>query len=361
MSKFLMNTWYMGAWGHELTDAPLSRRLLDAPVVFYRLRDGSVTALRDRCPHRFAHLSKGRVADDNIQCPYHGLVFGPTGRCVEAPLADYVPSAAVQHFPVVERNNIVWYWPGDPAKADPDRIPDFSYLEDRTYRPVHGLTPVACHYEVETDNLMDLSHVNWVHPPFSGALTRSNSTYTARLEGDAIHSNWFTRGGENPPIYEYGSFPTKGGLIDQWIEMRWSQPGAMFLEIAITKTGEERSAGFTLASCHILTPETDHTTNYFWSASLPVSDQMPLDIFRTLVSHAFDNENKPMLEDVDSQMGGTDLLALHPLILPSDRGAVMARRTMAASIRKENEAAQDIDPQYAGASPATRELAEVAG
>ena len=358
MSKFLMNTWYMGAWSHEVGDAPLSRRLLGAPVVFYRLRDGSVTALRDRCPHRFAHLSKGRVVDDNIQCPYHGLLFGPSGRCVEAPLADFVPDVTVPHFPVVERNNIVWFWPGDPAKADADRIPDFSYLEDPTYRPVYGMTPVAAHYEVETDNLMDLSHVNWVHPPFSGALSRTSSTYTARREGDSIHSNWFTSGGENPPVYEYGSFPTQGGLIDQWIEMRWSPPGAMYLEIAITKTGEQRSAGLTLARGHILTPETDRTTNYFWSASLPASDQMPLDIFRTLVSHAFDNEDKPMLEDVDKQMDGTDLLALHPLILPSDRGAVMARRTMASLIRKENEDAQDDLRQYADAAPAARELAE---
>lgn len=346
MSKFLMNTWYMGAWGHEVTDTPLSRRMLGVPMVFYRLRGGSVTALRDRCPHRFAYLSKGRVVDDAIQCPYHGLVFGPTGKCIDSPLSKTVPEGAVvQQFPVIERHNIVWFWPGDPAQADPAKIPDFSYLEDPAYRTVYGLTPVKAHYEVETDNLMDLSHVNWVHPPFSGALNKESS-YKAFRDGNAIHSNWFSAGTSNPPIYEYGSFPTNGGLVDQWIEMRWHAPAAMFLEIAITKTGEERAAGLTLVSCHMLTPETEHSTNYFWSASLPQSDPMPLDFFQMAVSQAFDNEDKPMLEDIEAEMENTDLLSLRPVILPSDRGAVMARRTLAAMIRREQGGVaddQDVD------------------
>jgi len=314
----------------------LSRRMLGMGTVLYRKADGSVAMLQDRCPHRFAPLSKGKVEGDCIQCPYHGLTFDAGGQCVSAPLQEAPPRVArIRSFPTVVRDNIVWFWPGDPQAIDASLIPDFSFLNDPALKHVFGMTRVKAHYELETDNLMDLSHVVFLHPPFAGVLSKS-STYAATREGDMVRSHWFSRNAPNPAALEYGPFPTHGAPIDQWLEMRWNAPGAMLLEVAVTRTGEPREAGYSMPGVHILTPESDDATLYFWSGSLQVEDPVPMDVFHESFVRAFEREDRPMIEAVAEQMGGeTDLLAMKPLLLRSDAGAVLARRVLAEMIARE--------------------------
>ena len=347
MTELLTNVWYMAAWAHEVTEAPSGRRLLGMGIMLYRTGDGAIVALRDRCPHRFAPLSKGKVIDDCIQCPYHGLMFDASGQCVSAPLEEKPPrSVRVQSFPVLERDGIVWFWPGDPAAADPSLIPDYSLLSDPTYKHVFGLTRVNAHYELETDNLMDLSHVEMLHPPFAGVLT-SQSSFKATREGNTVHARWFCEGANNSALMEYGPFPTNGAPIDQWLEMRWDPPGAMILTVAVTKAGEGRAAGYTMPGVHILTPETEHSTHYFWTGTLRAEDEIPMDAFRQNFVNTFENEDKPMIESVAGEMGSeTDLLAMKPLLLRTDAGSVLARRVLAELIA--NEQAQRAQAQLAG-------------
>ena len=337
MNNWLMNTWYMGAWAHEIQEAPLSRQLLAQKIMFYRKKNGEVAALRDRCAHRFAPLSKGTILNDIVRCPYHGLGFDSSGRCVSAPLEEAVPRALkVQSFPVAERDNIVWFWPGQPDLVTLDSIPDFSYLSDgERYKHVYGLTHVRAHYELETDNLMDLSHVELLHAPFKGVLSKT-SKYKAVREGNRVRSNWFSTNAQNPAALEQGPFPTQGAPIDQWLEMRWDPPGAMFLEVAVTLAGNSRESGTSMPGSHILTPETEHSTHYFWSGTLGAHEPVPLDVFRDSFVQTFDHEDKPMIEDVAAAMGGeTDLLSMKPVLLRSDAGAVLARRVLAELIAKE--------------------------
>ena len=338
MTEFLMNCWYMGGWSGEVSETPMSRRLLGVDVVFYRKANGTIAALRDRCPHRFAPFSKGKVIGDTIQCPYHGLMFDSSGMCVSAPLQEDPPQRIrAQSFPVVEKDHIVWFWPGALEALDPALIPDFSYLSNPAYKHVFGLTHVNAHYELETDNLMDLSHVDMLHPAFAGVLSLQ-SKYTASRKGNQVQSNWFSVNAPNPTSIEYGPFPTRGGKIDQWLEMRWDPPGAMFLEVAVSRTGETREAGHSMPGAHILTPETETSTLYFWSGSLNADDPAPLDQFRENFVNTFEFEDKPMIERVAVAMEGqTDLLAMKPLLLRSDAGAIMARRVMAELINKEKQ------------------------
>ena len=89
---FLRNCWYVAAWDHELIDGKLLRRvLLEDPVLLYRGDSGKVTAMNDRCPHRGALLSKGRLEGDAVRCMYHGLKYDSTGKCIQIPGQDMIP------------------------------------------------------------------------------------------------------------------------------------------------------------------------------------------------------------------------------------------------------------------------------
>src|SRR5271165_7220434 len=123
---FLRNCWYVAGWSHHFAeDALVARTMLDEPIVLYRKRDRTVVALEDRCCHRLAPLSLGRREGDDLRCMYHGLKFGPDGRCKEIPGQAAIPAkAAVRGYPVVERGSWIWVWMGEAARADVAQIPD---------------------------------------------------------------------------------------------------------------------------------------------------------------------------------------------------------------------------------------------
>jgi phenylpropionate dioxygenase-like ring-hydroxylating dioxygenase large terminal subunit len=85
--KWLLNCWYAAAWADELASGGrLARTFLDTPLLLWCDEGGRRRALVDRCPHRFAPLSRGKIEQDAVRCGYHGLAFdGVTGQCVHNP------------------------------------------------------------------------------------------------------------------------------------------------------------------------------------------------------------------------------------------------------------------------------------
>src|SRR5262252_8998291 len=117
--SFLQNAWYVAGWSEELHGQPVGRRILDQPVVMYRLPTGEAVALQGRCPHRFAPLHLGKVIGTDIQCPYHGLRFGPQGACTFNPQGGGATPRAldIRAYPLVERYGALWIWMGAPERA----------------------------------------------------------------------------------------------------------------------------------------------------------------------------------------------------------------------------------------------------
>ena len=117
---FLKDCWYVAALDHELIDGKLmGRTLLGEHVLLFRGESGKVVALNDRCPHRGALLSKGRLEGDGVRCMYHGIKYDGSGKCVQIPGQDMIPPRLkVRGYPIVERSRFIWIWMGDAAKAD---------------------------------------------------------------------------------------------------------------------------------------------------------------------------------------------------------------------------------------------------
>lgn len=164
-AMFLRNCWYVAAWNYELIDgAMLSRRILGDKILFYRGESGKVVALDDRCCHRGAPLSMGRCEGDDVRCMYHGLLFAPSGKCIQIPGQDKIPpSLVVRSFPVHEKYGLIWVWTGDPAAADPDLIVDLPYMVEPQWKGIPAYLHYDANYLLIIDNLSDFAHLAFVH------------------------------------------------------------------------------------------------------------------------------------------------------------------------------------------------------
>lgn len=163
---FIRNTWYVVAWDHEIpAEGLFTRTICGIPVLMYRQADGTLTALEDRCCHRGAPLSAGRREGDCVRCLYHGLKFEPSGQCIETPWGQRIPpQARVRAFPVVEQHRWVWIWMGDVARADASLIPQTPWLDHPEWRSRPGYIHYDVNYLLICDNLLDFSHLPFVHP-----------------------------------------------------------------------------------------------------------------------------------------------------------------------------------------------------
>jgi phenylpropionate dioxygenase-like ring-hydroxylating dioxygenase large terminal subunit len=83
----LKDFWYVACTSEELgAKKPIARTILGVPIALFRAAGGAPAALRDRCLHRNAQISRGDVLDGGrLGCPYHGWTYDGSGRCVEIP------------------------------------------------------------------------------------------------------------------------------------------------------------------------------------------------------------------------------------------------------------------------------------
>jgi vanillate O-demethylase monooxygenase subunit len=166
---FIKNCWYAAGFPEELGRSLLARTYLGEPVVLYRKRDGKPVALEDRCAHRRLPLSMGRLIDDTLQCGYHGLIYDCAGACVAIPGQPRIsPGTGVRAYPVVDRHAFTRIWMGDPAFADESLIPDYGGLDRPDWASSRIQFQVRAHYQLIIDNLLDLSHLAYVHATTTG-------------------------------------------------------------------------------------------------------------------------------------------------------------------------------------------------
>src|SRR5260370_9439515 len=133
---FIRNAWYIAAWADELKEKPLARRICNDPIVLFRDPGGQPSALLDRCCHRSAPLSLGEIVAAGIQCGYHGLTFDGSGACVAVPGQSHISdSVRVRSYPVAEKNQLIWIWRGEGARAATSLIVDFPSHAHRAHSP----------------------------------------------------------------------------------------------------------------------------------------------------------------------------------------------------------------------------------
>jgi len=142
----------------------LARTILNEKILLYKGADNAVVAMEDRCCHRGAALSQGRLEGNCVRCMYHGLLFDKTGACVEIPGQESIPpSLKVRSYPVETVGRLVWIWMGDKALANKADIPEFEYLTNPEWHGMPGYMHYKSNYQLITDNLADINHIAYVH------------------------------------------------------------------------------------------------------------------------------------------------------------------------------------------------------
>lgn len=343
-TRFLDNAWYAASWSDEVGQRLFERTIIGKSLLFYRDDAGVALAFDNACPHRSAPLNLGRLHGDVVECPYHGLKFNRDGMCVYNPHGNgKIPSRArTRKYPLVERHAMLWIWMGDPDYADPDAIPDFSCHTDDAFPTVKGVIEMHGYYELITDNLMDLTHVEFVHEGILGSEAIKRGEHHMAQSGTTIWSNRWCPDGLAPPAWD-AMFGNYGKPVDHWLYMRWDAPAHMLLDVGITPAGRPREEGIWMYGTDILTPRDAGSTYYFWGVSRAYDRDNPAAgaMWEQAIDLAFGHQDKPMIEAQQAlirQRGGNDIDDVESVFLQSDAGPVRCRRQLRELIEADGQA-----------------------
>jgi len=299
---YLKDVWYCAALSREIADKPLGRIICEKPMALFRTGSGRVAALEDRCAHRQAPLSIGQVIGDEIQCVYHGFVFNCEGACTHVPRQDMIPiNARIESYPAIERWGFVWVWIGAGQKADPATVPHLPWNADPKCRPVFFHWNVKANFQLIPDNLLDVSHTDFLHSHSIGSRIEPKGgadepkvELESRIEGRNVY---FTRRVRNTllgPVSTKWAGSTKP--VDRSNTMMWEPPNTIHSILEFKNAETHR----TVHLDHIMTPETAETMHYFmgWTRDFGLDNKSyptDEDVFReqTMVVKG---EDIPMVE-----------------------------------------------------------------
>ncbi len=268
---FLRNCWYVAGWSKAYGRTLTPETLLGEAIVIYRRADGTPAALEDACPHRKLPLSQGALKGDHVECGYHGLTFDGAGQCVAAPTQpDAIPRrAGVRSYPVEDRYGLLWIWMGDASAADPDLIfPVENHDSADWYKTDGGMMEIDCNYLWVCDNLLDPSHVAWVHvTSFAGAGTDDEPLNVDKTDRGVIVSRWIA---DKPPSPYYAKLVAFEGDCDRLQHYEMCLPGIGLNKSVYTPTGTGGHGApavaetFVNISYNFMTPLDADRTRYVW-------------------------------------------------------------------------------------------------
>ncbi|MDH7794049.1 MULTISPECIES: aromatic ring-hydroxylating dioxygenase subunit alpha [unclassified Beijerinckia] len=336
-TPLIRNAWYIAGLSSETGRDLLPRTLLETRVVLFRKRDGSISALHDRCPHRSFPLSKSRLEDDTIVCGYHGITYDGSGRCLHVPSA---PSAGanikIRHFPVIETAPLVWIWMGDAEKADPALIPDFSFLSDPNWKTVSGSFSMRSNYVAMHENLLDQTHFTFLHAGSVGTPEWATSPLEVSQNGDSVSLRRELKNSLPPGIY---GTPMKleGRMVDRLSEASFFGPAGhlALAKITVSEPVANEREEFRVNILHVFTPETQNTLHYWWFNSRDFGlDDEAASKFLYEASHA------AYVEDVDalgwiSEIVTTESDDYREFSFRSDRPGLMMRQVLSRLAAQE--------------------------
>jgi vanillate O-demethylase monooxygenase subunit len=311
-------------------------------VVLYRTQSGRVVALDDRCPHRSAPLSAGRVVDDDIECRYHGFRFGPDGACKAIPSQRFVPQTCRVHaFPVIEKPPFVWVWTGDPSRAAQAEEPaDMSWAVSPAWAAFGGVTEMDGNYMMLKENTLDLTHFGFLHgqslqlfyydrPP---RVTTQGNKVRYEIEFDDVVL---------PPPHRLATGIGENERVLHEYFGEYCSPALQFAGERITHESADGTRDrFTFHVMHATTPLSMRRYRYFWFVGwdIPGLPSEVLDTWKEMTPRVFD-EDRQIIEATQHLLDYDVRGSTYPeIIVKADEAAILARRQLAKQLALDSAA-----------------------
>lgn len=267
----LFNHWYAAALSPEIGRKPIARTLLDRSIVLFRKDSGAVVALQNRCLHRSFPLSESRLEGDQLVCGYHGARYSSDGRLVGVPCQKNVPDRALRSYPVREIGPFVFIWMGD---AEPDKLQlgAIDFLDDESFRTVHGSFEIACSYLMMQENLNDFTHFAFLHHDSFGVpeqfaevaptiTRRDGKVFSKRAE----HDSRTVLAVLTPPGF---GASLVGKTLTRYDESHSVAPGIFVSRLWTEVEGKEPPGdGLKAYILHLMTPVTKDRCRYWWAVA----------------------------------------------------------------------------------------------
>jgi vanillate O-demethylase monooxygenase subunit len=253
--------------------------LAGKPIVLFRDNTGAVVALEDRCVHRHAPLSLGKVESQGLRCRYHGLLFAPDGKCLHIPGQTFIPpNAFVTTYPVLERHGWIWVWPGDPRRAS-ETVPPTAIAGDHPdWITAQSHLDFDASHRLLIENLLDFSHLSYVHEKSfradpKWAIVRPS---IKSIPNGLRISRWIV---EAPALRSARA--VAGKIVDTWQSYDFVVPGILTMETLYCAPGTAQKSEFDRPESDIwvrncaaqaVTALTSRRTRYFFAVALPAGD-----------------------------------------------------------------------------------------
>ena len=326
-TDFVKNEWYVVAFAGELQRLLLKRTVLGQRLVLFRTQAGVPVALDDRCAHRSFPLSAGTLDGDTVVCGYHGLRYDVAGDCIQVPSQKTCPKGlGVRAFPLAERGPFVWAWLGE-STPDLSRIPDTPWLDGTEWTSSQGYFHLPANYVSLHENLLDLTHLSFVHARSFGTPDYAGAPYESSLEEGRYRITRKVVPTRLPPVW---AKPT-GLEHDAAARIATSEfvsPGLHVVTANFydSRLPPEHRREFRIRTCHVPTPETRHSTHYFivHSRDFALGDAGVTRFMHDELFRAFDEDVVALtrLEEVLANPGAP----FYEMSIASDAPSVAMRR-----------------------------------
>jgi phenylpropionate dioxygenase-like ring-hydroxylating dioxygenase large terminal subunit len=351
--NYIRNCWYVAGLSKEFEPGKLTgHKIANWPMVIWRTKEGKVVAFDNRCSHKRFPLSEGRLMDDgNLECAYHGLRYNEAGRCIAIPSnpdGPIPPQAQLKPFPVIEQDELVWVWPGDPAKTNlrkPPRSPEIGNDEWETIDS--GPMEVPANYLLLIENLLDITHFYPLHAGNIGDV--ENSRIPIEYEEGEIDGNKYIKTIRQVQNYKQPPYLADWfvyDVVDRHHTHRMMSPGFTRVVMRNAPPGElgtDKERGYVLMHTHTPVDERNHVWRWIVNCKKDhMSGGDPKMSAAKRIASTFPNvvaEDHWVLE-LQQQMFEIPDEGYSELFLKSDKALRRARKIFLQMLREEQTQAK---------------------
>lgn len=328
-TPLIRNAWYVAAKGSEITREMMSRVILGKSIVLYRTENGEPIAMQNRCCHRSYPLSEGTLDGDTLVCGYHGFRYDCSGKCVGVPSQDKTPAnIRLRSYPVVEQGPLVWIWPGDPALANESALPHQEFLDHPDWELRIGYLYVKGSYVHLHENLLDTSHLSFLHANTFGTPQHARVPVEENVE-EAHFELWRHVEAELPPIYAK-PLGWEGQKALRSSGSLFVSPGlhvntGLLKNLEMPEGAPDSVATVTVAEC--ITPETKTSFHYYFAQgrNFATGDDKMSTFMLESVEAAF-KEDMVALEKINEMQDQDNDPDFYEIDVGADRPGVAMRR-----------------------------------